>query len=73
MSASEDELRAAVLEAADELRAATGKSAWAAFEAPEQTAASGVAQRAFGFIEGAAMALQLTPIELLDELDVADE
>jgi len=73
MSVSESELRAAVLEAAGEIRAATGKSAWAAFEAPEEVSENGEVLRALGFVEGAAMALNLTPLELLDQLGVADD
>jgi hypothetical protein len=66
-----DELRAAVREARDELLAETGLDEEALFgervlEPREMTAR---AAHAAGVIEGAAIALGLTALELLDEVD----
>jgi hypothetical protein len=69
--AAMDELRAAVIEAREELRGETGLDAEALFgarvlEAHNMTAR---AAHAAGIIEGAAIALGLTALELLDEID----
>jgi hypothetical protein len=66
-----DELRAAVIEAREELLAETGLAQDALFgerilEPCEMTAR---AAHAAGLIEGAAIALGLTALELLDEVD----
>jgi hypothetical protein len=67
-----DELQAAIIEAAETLKAATGKDLHALFRdrfLDEPGALpSPEAQRAAGLVEGAAIALGLTVNELLDEL-----
>jgi len=67
-----DDLEAAIIEAADTLKTATGKELHALFRdryLDEPGALpSPDAQRAAGVIEGAAIALGLTVNELLDEL-----
>lgn len=67
-------LREALFEAAQHVRDETGGSAWAPFEEPVPADAvqSARGKHAVGFIEGAAIALGMTPIELLDEYGVAD-
>ena len=69
--ASMDELRAAVIEAREELRAETGLDQEALFGARvvEPHDMSARAAHAAGIIEGAAIALGLTALELLDEID----
>ena len=67
-----DDLRAAVIEARDALRAETGLDEEALFgervlEPWDMTAR---AAHAAGVIEGAATALGVTALELLDEIDV---
>jgi len=67
-----DDLEAAIIEAAETLKAATGKELHALFQdryLDEPGALpSPDAQRAAGLVEGAAIALGLTINELLDEL-----
>lgn len=67
-----DDLEAAIIEAADTLRTATGREILALFRdryVDEPGALpSPAAQRAAGLVEGAAIALGLTVEELLDEL-----
>jgi hypothetical protein len=65
-----------ISDAIDTLRVATGKGPYALFydglvDEPG-VLASAEGQRAAGFIEGAAVALGLTPSELLDQLDYPD-
>jgi len=67
-----DDLEAAIIEAADTLKAATGQELRALFR-DRYLDEPGVlpspdAQRAAGLVEGAAIALGLTVNELLDEL-----
>jgi hypothetical protein len=66
-----DELRAAVIEARQELQEQTGLDAEALFGARvlEPDDMSARAAHAAGIIEGAAIAMALTALELLDELD----
>jgi hypothetical protein len=68
-----DELRAAVIEAREDLRAETGLDEETLFGArvvePQDMTAR--AAHAAGVIEGAAMALGLTALELLDEIDAS--
>ncbi len=75
MKHDDSALRSAIVEAAECVRAETGASAWAAFEAlvPADAARTRAASHAVGLIAGAALALGMTPIELLDELDVPDQ
>ena len=72
MSRSEDVLRDAVREAAALLEAVTHSSPYTVFEDvdPSESVTTGEGRQALGFIEGAALALNMTPIELLDECDV---
>ncbi|MCC6873613.1 MAG: hypothetical protein IT378_04820 [Sandaracinaceae bacterium] len=68
MTHSESELREALIEAAEAIRAETGRSAWAVFEEGAQPQSHAV-----GLFEGAALALGLTPLEVLDELGLRNE
>ena len=70
-----DELRAMVIEARDELLAETGLDQEALFGARvlEPHEMSVRAAHAVGLIEGAAIALGLTALELLDEVDAYRE
>jgi hypothetical protein len=69
------ELRAAIVEAREELLAETGLDQEALFglRALEPSAMTARAAHAFGLIEGAAIALGLTALELLDEVDAGSE
>lgn len=66
-----NELRAAVMEAREELEAETGLDQEALFGARtlEPHEMTPRAAHAAGVIEGAAIALGLTALELLDEID----
>ena len=68
-------LRPVIVEAADHIHAETGTSAWSAFEelVPSDAVRTPAASHAVGLVEGAALALGMTPIELLDNLDVPDQ
>ena len=68
-----DELRAVVIEAREELRAETGLDQEALFgeRVLEPHDLTALAAHAAGLIEGAAIALGLTALELLDEVDAA--
>lgn len=74
-----DDLEAAIYEAADILKAATGKDLHTLFRDRYLDEAGALpspdAQRAAGLVEGAAIALGLTVDELLDELgfETADD
>ena len=67
-------LREAIREAAACVRDETHASPWRRFEEPVPAEAmrSARGQHAVGIIEGAAIALGMTPIELLDECGVPD-
>ena len=69
-----DELHQAVRDAVLGIRAETGRAASEYFEGsdPIEPPAS-VASHGVGVIEGAAIALGLTPLELLDELGLGPE
>ena len=73
MAHSKTALQDAVRDAAARLQDATRSSPYRLFEEldPSEAAGSGNARHAVGFIEGAALALGLTPIELLDECGVS--
>ncbi len=66
-----NDLRAAVLEALDTLRTETGHDAEALFgeRVLEPKDMSSAAAHAAGIIEGAGIALGLTALELIDEVD----
>lgn len=72
MVRSESLLREAVLEAAAQIAEAARSSPYTVFEelVPADAAGTADGRHAVGFIEGAALALGLTPIELLDECGV---
>ena len=65
------ELRAAIVEAVDTLRTETGRDVEALFgeRVIEPTTMSPAAAHAAGIIKGAGIALGLTALELLDEVD----
>ena len=67
-----DELHQAVRDAVLGIRAETGRSACDYFEDATEPPALG-ASHGIGVIEGAAVALGLTPLELLDELGLGPE
>ncbi|MBX3273240.1 MAG: hypothetical protein KF729_23445 [Sandaracinaceae bacterium] len=71
---SDGELAAAVRDAADAIIEGTGASAWRHFEDGHFEGAECLAEvhRAIGLIEGAAVALGMTPLELLDDLGITD-
>jgi hypothetical protein len=70
-----DELRAAINEAREDLLAETGLDEETLFgeRALEPSAMTARAAHAAGIIEGAAIALGLTALELLDEVDAGSE
>lgn len=71
----QDAMREAILEAAALIRAETRSPAWTLFDelVPREGVHTPRAQHAVGAIEGAALALGLTPIELMDECGVEGE
>lgn len=75
MNQDDTALREAIVDAAERIRAGTGAPVSTAFDelVPVDTAGSHGAAHAMGFIEGAALALGVTPIELLDEYGLSDQ
>ena len=74
MNQDDTALREAIVDAAELIRAEVGASASAAFDelVPFSTGGSLEAAHAIGLIEGAALALGVTPLELLDEYGLSD-